>query len=141
MAGHTYAQVIGNLGRDPETRHTTGGKTVVSCSVAVSDGTKEREHTSWIDVTAWEKTGEILAEMHKGQTVCIVGRLAEEQWEGKEGERRSRVGVVASLVYAIARAERAPQHDETDRQQPAQGQTRTEQAGADNGGSDGALPF
>ena len=90
MAGLNKVQLIGHLGKDPETRATPKGTTVCSFSVAVSrkwrgaDG-EQKEATDWFNVDAWGKLGEICQQyLSKGQLVYIEGRLQTDRWEAND---------------------------------------------------------
>jgi len=88
--------LMGRLTRDPEQRTTTTGKTVTSFSLAVDRGGQD-DQADFFDVTAWEKTGELVAQyLTKGRRCLVQGRLRQDSWEDKEtGKKRSRVEVVA----------------------------------------------
>ncbi len=88
--------LMGRLTRDPEQRTTTSGKTVTSFSLAV-DRQGQDDQADFFDVTAWEKTGELVAQyLTKGRRCLVQGRLRQDSWDDKEtGKKRSRVEVVA----------------------------------------------
>ena len=88
--------LMGRLTRDPETRTTTSGKSVTSFSLAV-DRQGSDDQADFFDVTAWEKTGELVAQyLSKGRRCLVQGRLRQDSWDDKEtGKKRSRVEVVA----------------------------------------------
>lgn len=96
--------LIGNLTRDPELRHTKGGTAVADLGVAVNSREKDSDgdwvdRADFFDVTVWGKTAENCAEyLEKGKKVGIVGRLRYETWENDEGQKRSKVKIVASTV-------------------------------------------
>ncbi len=91
--------LMGRLTRDPETRTTTSGKSVTSFSLAV-DRLGSDDQADFFDVTAWEKTGELVQQyLSKGRRVLVQGRLRQDSWDDKEtGKKRSRVEVTASDV-------------------------------------------
>jgi len=91
--------LMGRLTRDPETRTTTSGKSVTSFSLAV-DRVGQDDQADFFDVTAWEKTGELVQQyLSKGRRVLVQGRLRQDSWDDKEtGKKRSRVEVTASDV-------------------------------------------
>lgn len=91
--------LMGRLTRDPETRTTPSGKTVTSFSIAV-DRVGQDDQADFFDVTAWEKTGELVQQyLAKGRRVLVQGRLRQDSWEDKEtGKKRSRVEVTANDV-------------------------------------------
>lgn len=88
--------LMGRLTRDPETRTTPSGKTVTSFSLAV-DRMGQDDQADFFDVTAWEKTGELVGKyLSKGRRCLVQGRLRQDSWEDKDtGKKRSRVEVVA----------------------------------------------
>lgn len=91
--------LMGRLTRDPETRTTSGGKTVVSFSLAV-DRVGSDDQADFFEVTAWEKTGELVAQyLSKGRKALVQGRLRQDSWDDKDtGKKRSSVSVVATDV-------------------------------------------
>ena len=91
--------LMGRLTRDPETRSTSTGKTVTSFSIAVDRATQD-DQADFFDVTAWEKTGELVAQyLSKGRRVLVQGRLRQDSWDDKDtGKKRSKVEVVAQDV-------------------------------------------
>lgn len=101
MRGFSKVIIAGNLTRDPETRTTPNGATVVSFTVAVNrvykdSSGEQREDVSFIDCSAWGKVGELIAQYRKkGSAILISGRLDQRSWDDKEtGKKRSRVEVV-----------------------------------------------
>lgn len=93
--------IIGNLGRDPEVRHTANGGQITTISVAVSESwtdrqTNERqERTEWIRVVAFNRLAEIIGEyLGKGSKVYIEGKLQTRSWE-QDGQTRYMTEVVA----------------------------------------------
>lgn len=94
--GINQVMLMGRLTRDPETRTTPSGKTVTSFSLAVDRGTQD-DQADFFDVTAWEKTGELVAQyLSKGRRCLVQGRLRQDSWDDKEsGKKRSKVEVVA----------------------------------------------
>jgi len=67
--------MIGNLGKDPELRHTTNGKAVCTFSVATTHKSGDQEYTTWHNIVTWEKLAEICQKfLSKGSKVYIEGR-------------------------------------------------------------------
>ena len=120
MASLNRVQLIGYLGRDPETRFTPKGSKVCQFSVAVSDRWRgaegeTKERTDWFTVEAWGRLGEICQEyLSKGRLVYIEGRLRTDTYE-KEGEKRYSTKVVASTMQML---DRKPEEDEPVAPQP-----------------------
>ena len=107
----SFNQVIlmGNLTRDPELRQTPNGQQVCSFSLALnrsykgSDGNWQ-EATDYIDVVAWGPLGERVAQyLSKGRPCLVNGRLQSRSWE-QEGQKRSKVEVVAQDVTFLGGA-------------------------------------
>lgn len=95
--------LMGNLTRDPELRTTPSGQSVCSFSLAVNrswqgqDGTQQ-DAVDYFDITAWGKLGELVNQyLSKGRKCLVQGRLSQRSWE-QEGQKRSKVEVVASDV-------------------------------------------
>ncbi|MEI6053912.1 MAG: single-stranded DNA-binding protein [Candidatus Saccharibacteria bacterium] len=91
--------LLGRLVRDPEQRTTTGGKTIVSFSIAV-DRVGQDDSADFFNITAWEKLGELIMQyLSKGRRVLVQGRLRQDSWDDKEtGKKKSRVEVTATDV-------------------------------------------
>lgn len=113
--------VVGNLTRDPELRFTNAGKAVVSFGIAVSRryqvNNEWQEQTSFFNVTAWDQLGEnAAASLHKGTRVLVSGRVEVREYQGRDGEKRTSVDIVAdeigpSLRWATAQIERTQRSD------------------------------
>ena len=108
MASLNRVQLIGRLGKDPETRFTPTGKKVTSFSLAVSrrwsDAEGEtKEKTEWINIEAWGRLGEICQEyLGKGRLVYLEGRLQTDVY-GEEEDRRYFTKVVARQMQMLDR--------------------------------------
>ena len=110
MANLNRVFLIGNLTRDPELRYTSSGVSVCTLRLAVNrrfttrQGEK-REETLFIDVTVWSKQAEVCSQyLSKGQPVFIEGRLRQETWTGSDGQKRSKIGVVAERFQFLGSA-------------------------------------
>lgn len=96
--------VAGRLGKDPELRFSANGTAVVKMSVVSNDRRKDGDqwvdaNTTWWDVTAFKRLAENVAEsLTKGSRVVIVGRLSQRTWETPEGEKCSRMELLADHV-------------------------------------------
>ncbi|HEX6462382.1 MAG TPA: single-stranded DNA-binding protein [Candidatus Saccharimonadales bacterium] len=95
--------LMGNLTRDPETRTTPNGQNVTSFSLALNRSYKDQsgnwqEDTDYIDIVAWAQLGDRVAQyLSKGRRCLVQGRLSQRSWE-QEGQKRSKVEVIASDV-------------------------------------------
>jgi single-strand DNA-binding protein len=103
MPALNKVQLIGRLGRDPESRFTPTGKKVAHFSIAISNRWKSRdgeakESTEWVNVEAWGRLGEVCQEyLKKGSLAYIEGRLKTDKYEDK-GDTRYFTKVVAQTV-------------------------------------------
>ncbi len=116
--------ILGNLTRDPELRFTPNGTAVVSFGLAVNRNIQNKTSGEWetqvdfFNVTAWYKLAENCAEsLNKGDRVLVTGRLSQDSWESKEGQKRSTVRIVASVVapsleFASCKIEKNPKAEE-----------------------------
>jgi single-strand DNA-binding protein len=100
-------QLIGRLGKDPESRQTSSGKQVTNFSLAVSQYWKSqgeaRESTEWVNVEAWGRLGEVCQEyLKKGSLVYLEGRLKTDRYEDK-GETKYYTKVVGSMMQMLDR--------------------------------------
>jgi single-strand DNA-binding protein len=109
--------LVGNLTRDPEIRYTRDGQATTTLGVAVNRRWQQRgtgeweEATSFFDVVCWRDLAENVAlSLTKGARVVIAGRLEQRSWENDEGERRTKVEVVADEVAASLRFATAEVH-------------------------------
>jgi single-strand DNA-binding protein len=102
MSSLNKAIIIGNLGRDPESKTTGSGMTITNFSVATSDKHKGEERTEWHRVVAFGKTAEICAQyLRKGSQVCVEGKIQTRDWEGKDGQKRYTTEIIAQNVQFI----------------------------------------
>jgi single-strand DNA-binding protein len=100
-------QLIGRLGKDPESRFTPKGKQVSHFSLAVSNrwksaGGEMKESTEWVNIEAWGRLGEICQQyLHKGSLVYLEGRLKTDKYEDKGGETKYFTKVVALSMQML----------------------------------------
>src|SRR5512145_1704973 len=98
--------LVGNLGKDPEVRYTSGGQAVANLRIATSrswtdkQSGQKKEETEWHDVEVWGKQAEQCGEyLAKGRQVYVEGRLKTDKWQDKQtNQERSKVKVVAETV-------------------------------------------
>ena len=109
MASLNRVMLIGNVGTDPEMRYTPNGTPVTSFRIATSrvyttgDGERKQE-TEWFTVVAWRKQAESCSQfLTKGQRVYVEGSLRTRAWEGKDGQKRTNIEVIANRVLFLDR--------------------------------------
>jgi len=94
--------LVGRLGRDPETRYTSGGQAVANFSVATDESYRDRngerqKRTEWHKIVVWGKQAEIAQQyLKKGSLVFIEGRIQSREWQDKEGQKRTSFEIVAN---------------------------------------------
>jgi single-strand DNA-binding protein len=100
--------LIGNLGADPETRHTAGGAAVTNLSVATSESWRDRqsgemqEKTEWHKVVMFSKLAEIAGEyLRKGSKIYVEGRLQTRKWQDRDGNDRWTTEIVANEMQML----------------------------------------
>ena len=100
--------LIGNLGNDPETRHTPSGSAVTNVTLATSDTWKDKntgepqERTEWHRVVFFNRLGEIAGEyLKKGSKVYVEGSLRTRKWQGQDGQNRYTTEIVAKEMQMI----------------------------------------
>src|SRR6185437_8008610 len=107
MASVNKVILVGNLGRDPETRYTTGGEAVTNISIATTDTWKDKagekqERTEWHRVAFFGKLAEIAGEyLKKGSQVYVEGRLQTRKWQDKEGQEKYTTEIIADRMQML----------------------------------------
>jgi single-strand DNA-binding protein len=102
------AILVGRLGRDPETRYTSGGQAVANFTLATDETFKDRsgerqKRTEWHRIVLWGKLAEITQQyLKKGMLVYIEGRIQTRQWEDKrDGQKKSTTEIVANVMRML----------------------------------------
>ena len=107
MASVNKVILIGNLGRDPETRYTTGGDAVTNLRIATTETWKDKagekqEKTEWHTVVLFGRQAEIAGEyLKKGRSVYIEGRLQTRKYTDKEGVEKYSTEVVGDRMQLL----------------------------------------
>lgn len=108
MASVNKAIIVGNLGRDPETRYMPNGDAVTNITVATTESWKDKnsgekkELTEWHRIVLFRKLGEIAGQyLKKGSQVYIEGRLQTRKWTDKEGVERYTTEIVADTMQML----------------------------------------
>jgi single-strand DNA-binding protein len=127
MSNANSIHVVGNITRDPELRFTPTGQARAQFGLAVNRRWQNRqtqeweEATSFFDVTCWGDLGDNVSEsLAKGSRVMVIGRLEQRSWETDNGEKRSKVEIIADEVGPSLRWATA-QVTKTDRKGPGEG--------------------
>jgi single-strand DNA-binding protein len=111
MASVNKVILVGNLGRDPETRYTTSGDAVTNIRVATTDTWKDKngekqEKTEWHTVVFFGRQAEIAGEyLKKGRQVYVEGRLQTRKWQDKEGQDRYTTEIIADRMQMLGSRE------------------------------------
>lgn len=112
MANLNRVFLAGNLTRDPEVRYSQNGKAVADLSLAINRKYKTasgemKEDTCFVGIVAWDRQAEVAREyLHKGSAILVEGFLRLDQWEAN-GEKRSRLRVVADRIQFLDRARKS----------------------------------
>ena len=123
MASVNKVILIGNLGRDPETRYMPNGEAVTNITLATTETWKDRtsgerqEKTEWHRVTFYRRLAEIAGEyLKKGSQVFVEGRLETRKWTDKEGKDRYTTEIIASEMKMLGSRPGAgtPNYDASD---------------------------
>ena len=100
--------LVGNLGKDPETRYMPNGKAVTNFTIATSESWKDkqtgeqREQTEWHNIVMYDRLAEIAAEyLKKGSQVYIEGKLRTRKWQDKEGRDRYTTEINANEMQML----------------------------------------
>jgi single-strand DNA-binding protein len=106
MPALNRVQLIGRLGKEPESRFTPNGKKVAHFSLAISQrrksGSETKEYTEWVNVEAWGRLGEVAQQyLKKGSLVYIEGRLKTDKYEDKGGETKYFSKVIALMMQFL----------------------------------------
>ena len=157
MASVNKVIIVGNLGRDPETRYMPNGEAVTNIAVATTESWKDKtsgekkELTEWHRITFYRKLAEIAGQyLKKGSQIYIEGRLQTRKWTDKENVERYTTEIIADSMQMLGSRQGmgggsgAPMDDDyatgapAPRQSSAGGGGGNGSGGRDGGGSGGA---
>ncbi len=100
--------LVGNLGKDPDTRYMPSGSAVTNFSIATSESWKDKQtgeqkdRTEWHNISMFGRLAEIAAEyLRKGSQVYIEGKLRTRKWQDKQGNDRYTTEVVADEMQML----------------------------------------
>lgn len=120
MPSLNRVEIIGHLGKDPESGHTPGGNQYCKFSVATSEkwtdkaSGEKKERTDWHNIVAWRKLAEICSEYgSKGRLVYVEGKLQTRSYEDKDGIKRYVTEILANQVLFLDKGNSAskPKND------------------------------
>ena len=143
MASVNKVILLGNLGRDPETRYTTGGDAVTNLNIATSEQWKDKsgekqERTEWHRVVLFGRQAEVAGEyLKKGRSVYIEGRLQTRKYTDKDGVEKYSTEIVADRMQLIGGAREGG--GEADFGAPPSGGGRREGGGGGGGKPSGGM--
>lgn len=128
MASVNKVILVGNLGKDPETRYTPDGAAITNITLATTDTWKDKatgekkEATEWHRVAFFGKLAEIAGQyLKKGRPVYIEGRIRTRKWQDKEGQDRYTTEIIADQMQMLGSREGmgGPSHDDDGGSAPA----------------------
>ena len=112
MASVNKVILVGNLGKDPETRYAPSGDAITNITLATTDSWKDKatgekkEATEWHRVVFFGRLAEIAGEyLKKGRSVYVEGRLRTRKWQDKEGQDRYTTEIVADQMQMLGSRE------------------------------------
>ncbi len=136
MASVNKVILIGNLGRDPETRYTTGGDAVTNLNIATSEQWKDKsgekqEKTEWHRVVLFGRQAEIAGEyLKKGRSVYIEGRLQTKKYTDKDGVEKYSTEIVGDRMQLLGSKDGGGERGGGDAEFAGGGGTKREGSGA-----------
>ncbi len=99
--------LVGRLGKDPETKFTSGGQALATFSMATDSTYKDKsgerqKKTEWHRIKIWGKLAEIAQQyLKKGSLIFIEGRIETREWQDKEGQKRYTTEIVANEMRML----------------------------------------
>ena len=127
--------LIGNIGRDPDLRHTENGSAISTFSMATNtawvnrDGVRN-ERTEWHNIVTWNRLAEICHQIiRKGDQIYIEGRLRTRTWEDENGARRYKTEIIAEQMIKLSR--RSVEDAKLDQEKRQQAEKDTETTSTD----------
>ncbi|MDH5481211.1 MAG: single-stranded DNA-binding protein [Nitrosomonas sp.] len=149
MASVNKVILIGNLGKDPETRYMSNGEAVTNITLATTDSWKDKtgekqEKTEWHRVTFYRKLAEIAGEyLKKGRQVYIEGRLETRKWTDKSGVDRYTTEIIANDMKMLGSRSGSGSFDLNDKEESnaAPNQSASSKSGGGFDDMEDDIPF
>lgn len=139
--------LVGNCGKDPETRYTPSGSAVTNISIATSEqwtdkqSGQKQERTEWHNVVFFNRLAEIAGEyLRKGSQIYVEGSLRTRKWQDKNGQDRYTTEIVANEMQMLGSRGGAGGGDYSAPQQQGGGQSAPQMAPVDDSFDDD-IPF
>lgn len=142
MASVNKVILIGNLGRDPETRYTNSGSSVTNFSIATKESFTDKsgnrqDRTDWHNIIVWGKQGENCAQyLKKGSPAYVEGRISYREYEAKDGSGKRKVTEIVAMRVQFLSSRGGAMGDEPG--DSARGRAPTQVGG---GGGDDVAPM
>lgn len=117
MASVNKVILVGNLGRDPESKVTSSGMTITNFSVATTESRKDKsgqkqQKTEWHSIVIFDKLAEIAAEyLKKGSSVYLEGKIDSNRWQDKEGNERISSQIVCDKMTILSNGDKSNSND------------------------------
>lgn len=149
MASYNKVILMGNLTRDPELRYLPSGAAVANFGIAVNrvyndrQSGERKEDVCFVDITAWARQAEVCNEyLRKGNPVFLEGRLNFNSWETDDGQRRSKLDVVAERIQLVGGRQDGDGGGGYDQASPASAAPSSEFSGEEgSSATDDDIPF
>lgn len=133
MASFSKVILMGNVTRDPEVRFAGSGTPIAGFGIGINrrykgnDGNLKDE-TCFVDITFFGKQAEVCQNyVHKGDSIVIEGRLKQDNWEGKDGQKRSKLVVVGEKLHLMPKKGAKNQDESEDSSVEAVGEAPAEE--------------
>lgn len=110
MNGVNKAILIGNVGKEPEVRYTSGGSPVANFSLATNESYKDRSgewqtKTEWHNIVVWGKFAESIPKFATvGALVYVEGKIQTRAWDGKDGQKKYTTEILANTVRGLTKS-------------------------------------
>ncbi len=152
MASVNKVILVGNLGKDPETRYAPSGDAICNITVACTDTWKDKntgekkEATEWVRVVFFGKLAEIAGQyLRKGSQVYVEGSLRTRKWQDKDGQDRYTTEIRADEMKMLGNKSDGQQEGQQRQQSTPQCQEPPRQPAQKSGGfgdmDDDMIPF
>ncbi len=142
MASFNKITIVGYLGKDPEIRYMPDGTAVCNFSVATTEKRKDRsgemqESTIWFRINVWGKQADAANQyLTKGRQVYVEGRLSQQEFTDRDGNKRTSLEVRATDVQFLG-----PRGDEGSYSSASSSPPRQASGSSSSGGDDNEIPF